>query len=64
MQSCQISAEPDIPQIQKQIDSIIQLLQDPDIEHEKKYNAIRDIVEKVTFKRPEEEVTVYLYRRI
>ncbi len=64
MQECTKAAEPDIPQMQKQIDSIIQLLQDPDVEHEKKYNAIRDIVEKITFKRPEEEVAIYLFRRV
>ena len=61
LQSCRATAEPDVPQIQKKIDSIIELLQDPDVEHEIKYNAIRDIVEKITFKRPEETVSIYLY---
>lgn len=56
-------ASVDIPQVQKTISSTIELLQDPQIKHEKKYNAIRDIVEKITFKRPEEEVNVYLYVR-
>lgn len=53
----------DVPQMQKKIHSTIELLQDPSIEHEKKYNAIRDIVEKIAFKRPEEAVNIYLYRR-
>ena len=64
MEECRISAEPDVPKMQKHIGSIIELLQNPDVEHEKKYNAIRDIVEKITFKRPKEEVNIYLYRRV
>lgn len=64
LKSCNQNAAPDVPEMQKQIESIVQLLKDPDVEHEKKYNAIRDIVEKITFKRPEEEITIYLYRRI
>ncbi len=56
-------APADVPKMQKMIANTIQLLRDPEIEHEKKYNAIRDIVEKITFKRPEEEVNIYLYRR-
>ncbi len=64
LHSCRVTAEPDVPQIQKKIDSIIELLQDPDTEHEKKYNAVRDIVEKITFKRPEETVSIYLYNRV
>lgn len=56
-------SKPDTPQIQKHIKSTVELLKNPDIAHETKYNAIRDIVEKITFKRPEEEVKIYLYRR-
>lgn len=52
---------PDVSQMRKRINSIIDLLKDPEIEHERKCNAIRDIVECITFKRPEEEVKIYLY---
>lgn len=56
-------ASVDVPKIRKKIKGVIELLQDDDIEHEKKYNAIRDIVEKITFKRPGEEVNIYLYKK-
>lgn len=57
------NAAPDVKQMQKTIQNTISLLKDPEIAHEKKYNAIRDIVETITFKRPEEEVNIYLFRR-
>lgn len=63
LESCKTAAAPDVTKMQKKINDIVQLLQDPDVEHEKKYNAIRDIVEKITFKRPEEIVEIFLYDR-
>lgn len=57
-------SKPDVTQIQKRIRNTTELLKNPEIALETKYNAIRDIVEKITFKRPEEEVKIYLYKRI
>lgn len=53
----------DAAERKRRINSIVEFLKSPEIEHEKKYNAIRGIIEKITFKRPEEEVKVYFYKR-